>query len=292
MSFLLLFVIILLYSLQTLFCTLYTKNYTGKDALASPVFSVWQGLAIALITLAFLGFRFAPEPLTLLFGALNALALFGYNTSLIKAGAAGSYAFMCIVYLFGGLSVPLLFNAFVLRNPVTPLQWVAFGGMLAAFVLMNIEDVKLGGTKPVYYVFCAILFVCNGLYATFLKMQETYVGDDSQSRQMVILTFGLMAVVAFAALAAKEKRGVFRALRVNKEALPGLAGCVVVAAAAVNLLVYLLPLIDLAVLYPVEDGGVLVVSTLFSVIFFKEKLTVLKVIGIAAALAGIVALSL
>ena len=86
--------IILLYSFQTLFCKMFSDRYPGKSELSSPVFCIIEAIFITLATYAFNGFHFFVSPLTILFGILNGLILFGYNTSLIKAGTLGSYAFV------------------------------------------------------------------------------------------------------------------------------------------------------------------------------------------------------
>ena len=86
--------LVVLYSLQTLFCKFYSDNYTGKTELSSPVLCVVQSIAIAFLTFVFSGFNFNISWVSLIFGILNAAVLFGYNTSLIKAGERGSYAFM------------------------------------------------------------------------------------------------------------------------------------------------------------------------------------------------------
>lgn len=104
-------VLTLLHSFQTLFCTLYTSRYPGRGELASPVFCVLQSIVIALFTWVCSGFATEAAPLTMVFGVLNALMLFGFNTSLIKAGSLGSYAFMNMMLLFGGILVPVIYSA-------------------------------------------------------------------------------------------------------------------------------------------------------------------------------------
>ena len=290
MQLILLALVILLYSFQTLFCTMFNKKYEGNCENASKVFCVLEGVAIAVITLAFIGFRFSPSPLTWLIGVLNAAALLCYNTSMIKASERGSYAFMCISYLFGGLIVPLVYNSASLGNPISIWQIIAIAVMLLSFVLMNYEDINLHNTPVSYYVYCALLFISNGAYGTFLKMQS--VNNDAESTQMIIITFALMGVMAFITLLLKEKKSTLAAFKINKSAIVPLVLCLIIAAAAINLLVYILPLIDLALLFPVEDGGVMVVSALFSIFIFKEKTTPLKICGMLLAVISIVSLSI
>jgi drug/metabolite transporter (DMT)-like permease len=289
-SALLIIFIVVLYSLQTLFCTLYNKSYPGKAENASPVFCILESVAIAVFTWAWIGFKFEISPMTLLFGVLNAVALFGYNTSLIKASTKGSYAFMNVAMLFGGILVPLLYTTVFLGDTLSWYQYLAIGLMLVSFVLMNYKEIKLKDTPWTYYIFCALLFICNGMYGTFLKMQSDY--DVSQKNEMIILTYGIMGVIAFIQLALKEKKDIFKAFRMSKKAVLPLVLCLASAALAINILVMVIPMVNTAVLYTVENGGVLILSAVYSFIFFKEKPQVMTILGILLATASITVLSI
>lgn len=289
-SALLIILIVLLYSLQTLFCTLYTNKYPGKAENASPVFCVLESVAIAVFTWAWIGFKFEMSPVTLLLSVLNAVALFGYNTSLIKASARGSYAFLNVSLLFGGILVPLLYTTAFLGDTLSWYQYLAIGLMLVSFVLMNYKEIKLKDTPWTYYIFCALLFICNGMYGTLLKVQSDY--DVSQKNEMIILTYGIMGVIAFIQLAFKEKKDTFKAFRMSKKAILPLVLCLASAALAINILVLVIPMVNTAVLYTVENGGVLLLSVIYSFIFFKEKPQLITVIGMITAAVSITVLSI
>lgn len=291
-SALLILLIVVLYSFQTLFCTMYTNKYPGKPENASPVFCVLESIAIALFTWAWIGFKFNMSPITLLFGSLNAVVLFTYNTSLIKASSKGSYAFMNVAMLFGCILVPLMYTTIFLGDKLVWYQYTAIALMLVSFILMNYKDFKKKGERTPwsYYVFCALLFLSNGMYGTLLKMQSDY--DVSQKNEMIILTYGIMGIIAFVQLAFKEKKDTLKAFRMNKKSILPLALCLASAALAINILVLVIPMVNTAVLYTVENGGVLVLSAIYSFIFFKEKPQLLKVLGIVLAAISITVLSI
>lgn len=282
--------IVILYSFQTLFCTLYNNNYTGKAENASSVFCILESVAIAAFTWAWVGFKFELSPMTLLFGVLNSVALFGYNTSLIKAGAKGSYAFMNVSLLFGGILVPLLYTTIFLGDTLSWYQYLAIGLMLVSFVLMNYKEIKLKDTPWTYYVFCALLFICNGMYGTFLKMQSDY--NVNQKNEMIILTFGIMGIIALFQLVFKEKKNTVKAFKMSKKAVLPLVFCLVSAALAINILVLVIPMVNTAVLYTVENGGVLLLSAIYSFIFFKEKPNFGTILGMIVAAVSITVLSI
>ena len=282
--------IILLYSFQTLFCTLYNHRYPGKAEWAAPVFCTVEAAFIVLITWALNGFRFHLSPPTLLFGCLNALTLLGYNSSLMAAGKRGSYAFFNMSLQYGAILIPMAYSAVFLREGTTSVQWVGIGLMLIAFLLMNWEG-KTGKTaKKGFYLFCALLFLCNGLYSVFLKMQS--VACENESAEMIMLTFGLMGLTALIQLAAQAKGNTLRAFRQNRRSLPPLIACLLSAGLAINGLVAVLPRVNSVVFYTVENGGVLLLSCLYAVLLFHEKPAPKKVAGVVIAIVSITLLSL
>ena len=307
MQALLIITIIVLYSLQTLFCTLFNKKYKGREDLSSSVFCILQGAFIVLFTLVWMafdisattagfsakwvGFSFSPSLFTCLIGVLNALALLGYNTALIKAGKKGSYAFMTVAMIFGGILIPAIYEMFT-GHMLELHHYIAIAVMLVAFILMNYKDMKLKGTTLVYYLYCLVLGVCNGLYGMFLKIQSMYA--EKESNEMVIITFGVMGVIALIQLALKEKKQLPNAFKMGKSAVLPMLLCFVVAAAAINVYMLLIPLLGniVTILYTVDNGGVFVLSAIYSVVFFKEKIDRFKLIGMILAVFSIIALAL
>ena len=290
MDLLLIAAVIILYSFQTLFCKLFTDKYPGRAELASPVFGVLEGLFIALFTFAFNGFQFTASPFTIIMGVLNAAMLFGYNTSLIAASKKGSYAFMNVILLFGGILIPSVYSWTFLSEEITALKIIGILAMLVALVLMNLSEMKMEKSPLIYYVFCFILFIFNGAYSTIVKVQTVYHDDEKQ--EMIMLTFLIMSFVALFELIAKEKKNTLKAFKLNVKSIIPLAVCLISAGRAINLLVFIIPFVDTAVLYTIESGGVLVLSALYSVILFKEKLSPSKFIGIILAVASITVLSI
>lgn len=282
--------LIFFYSLQSLFQKFYNDRYPGRADLASPVFCVFESLAIALVTLAFSGFHVTFSLPTILIGLCNAAALYLYNISIMRAGALGSYAFLNVAMLFGGIIVPMIYSIVFLKEVPSLLQFAAIGVMLVSFVLMNWEDIKMKGTKPVYYAFCLLLFFANGLYGTFIKVQS--VIKPEESTEMIILTYLIMGVIAFLTLASKEKKDTGAAFRMNKKSAFWLILCLIVASVAINALVYVMPMVNAVVFYTVEAGGVLLLAAVYAVLFFRERPSAVKIAGIVLAILSITVLSL
>lgn len=307
MQALLIITIIVLYTLQTLFCTLFDRKYKGREDLSSSVFCILQGAFIVVFTLVWMafdinaspsgfsaewiGFNFSPSFFTIAIGILNATVLFGYNTALIKAGAKGSYAFMNVAMLFGGILIPAIYEMFT-GHALELYHYIAIVVMFIAFILMNYTDMKFKGTTLLYYVYCFILALCNGLYGTFLKIQSVYA--ENENNEMIIITFGGMGLIALIQLALKEKKQMFSAFKMGKAAVLPMILCFIVAATAINVYMILIPLLGnvVTILYTLDNGGVLVLSAISSVIFFKEKMNSFKLVGIILSVLGIITLAL
>lgn len=290
MSALLILVIVFLYSCQPLFCKMFTDRYPGNANLSSSVFCILESIAIPLFTWAWCGFRFEILPVTFLIGLCNTIAIIGYNVSLIQAGKLGSYAFLNVMMLFGGITIPLIYSLVVLGETLSVLQIVAILLMFVVLVLMNAEEIQFKGTPPAYYIYCVLLFLFNGMYGTLLKVQSVY--NDAQSKEMIIVTFGMMGVVMTIWLGMKEKKNTLAAFRLSKVSILPLLLCLLCASLAINMLVLVIPLVNVSVLYTVENGGVLLLSAIFSMLFFKEKLSPLKIGGILLAVVSITMLSI
>lgn len=294
MSNLLVAVLVLLYTFQSAFCNLYAKHYPGKKKYSSAVYSVLYGLIVALGTLVFARFAVHPSPLTLGLGILNGAALVTYNTLLIKAAVLGPFSVTMIFNLSGGILIPLFWSALHDGESLSLWQYAAIAVMLVSFVFLNLEEKKEGEEREkvsLPFVLTVTLLGCvNGLYGTLMNTVERTF-DGAENAGMIVVTFASSAVLAFILLAVRAKRETSRAFRQTpRSALFALAASIS-ACAAINLLMHALSLINVAVLYTLNNGGVLIVSVLWSVVILKEKLGRMKVIGLILAIAAVFALS-
>ena len=138
---------------------------------------------------------------------------------------------------------------------------------------------------------CFALGICNGAYGVLFDAQQRLTGAD-EKEEMVALTFGIAATICFILLLAKEKKATLPAFRQNRRSLVYLIACSLVVASAINLLVYILRLVDVTLLYTLDNAGVLLLSVLASAIFFKEKLSKLNIIGCITMCIALVCVSI
>ena len=281
-SVLLVSAMILLYTLQNLFCRIYTGHYPGQERNASPVYTVVSGLTVVLITFAFAGFSFSAKPLTLLFALLNAAALVGYNTFIIKASQLGSYSILMVFSIAGGIALPALVARIAFGDPLSLLKILALLVIFASVYMVSYKKEEKteesGKARVRFLLICTGLAVCNGAYGALLDVQQRITGE-SEKEEMVIVTFLLAAVSSAVILALTEKKGTLKAFAQNKRSAFFLVTCSVICALAINVMVYVLKLVDVTVLYTFDNSGVMVLSVLASWLIFKEKLLPINIIG-------------
>lgn len=277
---------VVMFSLQSLFTRLYSAHYAGTDkAQAVTVFSMAYGVLIAAASWAAGGFAFAPGWQTWLLGLLNAGMLALYNKSMIEAGNRGSYAFLMVAGMFGGILVPLAADVLLLGVALSTAQALAVALMLVSLVLMNAQGFSLGAQGRGYYGWCAALFLSNGLYGTIMDVQARVMAG-AQRTEMLIILFAASAVAA-ALPKARQWRQVASGFRMGRRAAAYLLACCACATAAANLLLWLLPRMEASVLYTIDNGGVLVLSLCYAMLLFGERPKAVQLAGMALALVSI-----
>ena len=292
MSILLVFLMILLYTFQSSFCNMYARHYPGEKKNSSSVYSVCYGVIVAAVTFVIAGFSLKPTAASLILGCLNGAVLVLYNTMLIKASSSGPYSVTMIFNLFGGIIIPMLVSVLIDGEKLSLPQYISIAVMLVSFVFLNMEDKKSGERVSVIFILrCLVLALANGLYGVFLNSQKI-ITNASEDAEMIVVTFTVSSILAFVLLAVKNGKSTFPAFRQSKKSMLSILAASVSAATAVNLLMYCLSLINVAVLYTLNNGGVLIVSILWSAVILREKLGRNRVIGLILAVGAVFALSI
>lgn len=282
---------ILFFSFQSLFTRLYSANYAGPASKATPVFSVCYGVFVAAASFLLGGMKFMPTWPTILLGLLNAGMLILYNTSIIEAGNRGSYSFLMVASMFGGILVPIVVEMIYPGKVMNYVEIIGCVLMLVSLVLMNVRNISFKGASKSYYLWCIALFVANGLYGAINGLQAEIVGDIERTEMLTILyLFSALATIGMEAVKGQGK-GLLEGFKMGKKSAIFMVITCVSATAAANLMLYILTLLSPSVLFTIDSGAVLVLSILYSLILFKEKPTWEVVLGMVIAVIAIVVVS-
>ena len=253
---------ILFFSFQSLFTRLYSANYAGPDAgKATPVFSVCYGVFIALASFLVGGMTFAPSWQTILLGLLNAGMLIFYNTSIIEAGNRGSYSFLMVASMFGGILVPMAIGLLFLGETLSGLQVVAVVMMLISLVLMNVRTISFKGASRSYYIWCIVLFFANGLYGAINNLQAQVMNGAERTEMLTILYLASALAAIATELVKGQGKQLVQGFKMGRKSAIYMVITCLSATAAANLLLYILTLMSSSVLYTIDSGAVLVLSS-------------------------------
>lgn len=290
MDFLLIFLMILVYTLQSAFVKLYSDSYPGEQTMASPIFSAVSGLSVALVGIFMAGFSFSAAPITVILGVLNGITLIVYNRSIISSSQKGPYSVLMVFSVAGGILVPAVFS---LCRGVTfsAVKWVSMALVIASiyFVIRKKgEDMK---AKKGYYLACLGLGISNGVYGGLLDLQQGITGVGEKEEMVMISYF--VSGGALLLISLLSRRGRFASdIKQTKKSLVFLMLSSAIVVVAIYLLSYLITVIkDTNMLFTFNNAGVLLFSVLFSWIFLKEKLSVMNIIGCAVMCVGLVGVS-
>lgn len=289
MYYLLLFILILLFSFQSLGCKLFSDAHSRRGLThTTGVYTAVNGIGISVITYVLNRFAFHFSITTFLLALSTALILFLYNTSLINATKLGPYSIVVLFMLSGSIILPLLFNVLFMGEKLSGYQMIGFVLILFAIGLTNLEKKQKKAKDGRFYLWCASLFASNGLYGVFMNLQQT-LQKGTERNEMIILSFGLCAVVTFIIYYFKDRDQYLRAYKAPFGVYKWILLTILVSTAAINLFLYAISIApSTSVLFAVNNGGVLIASMLFSLVLFKEKIKPLQWIGLALCCVGMI----
>lgn len=290
MEFLLILVLILLYTGQSFFCRLYTGKYPGDPDATTPIFSVVSGLITALSAFVFalcVGFHWNWQIIAM--GLLNSFVLAIYNFCMVKASERGPYSIQMTMMLSGGIIIPALFS-YIYGKGLEPLGWL-FVAIIAVSILLvskkKGESLFSGGLQ--FWAFCIALFIFNGLYGAVMAHQSIYAVTANSKNELIICTFGFSAVInVILGFVQRKKRFVTDFKQSKLSLLCLLLSSGFTASAVILLTVLINSGMSTDILFTFDNAGVLLFSVLFSFVVFKEKLSVLNLVGCATMAFGLV----
>jgi len=295
---------IVLYTLQSLFTKLYTDSYPGESDMASSVLTVVSGATVVILTFfCFSLCKFTPNPWSILIGAMNALALFGYNRFIVRASGSGPYSVVMMFNISGGIIIPIIASLIMGWDTSwsTPfkiiLNSVCIVTIIVAVWLVSQKaegaEEKQRVTLP-FLLSCFGLAVCNGVYGLFLTLQQETpaAGGEGNRDEMVIVTFLVAALLAFITGLVKTKGKFLPHFRQSKKSLCYLIATSIVFTLAINVIVMIIPHFDTTILYTLDNSSVLIMSVLISAIFFGEKLSPRNIVGITLMCIALVSMNL
>ena len=284
------------------------KGYCGKKSggtlvLASDAMLVntVRMLACIIIGVALIAIGNDWSSLTLDPTVIWISALSGFCTSLFVVSwllAIRTGAFMMVdVFLLMGVLIPLVVCAIFFDEPIIPIQWIGIAVLIIAGYVMCSYNAKLKGKMTLkaflMLLLCAASYGCTDL-SQKLFVNLSPVSDNSVFQFYTYIFAALTLVICSLVFRSHEKKtnelrspiAVVKpiAIYVGVMAICLYANSYFKTAAATYL--------DAAQIYPLSQGGALVLAMIMAAIFFKEKITIRSIIGVALCAVALLMINL
>lgn len=190
------------------------------------------------------------------------------------------------------LSVPTIYGLCT-GDKASLFLYVGLGLLFISLFLVNIE--KKGEEKKItlkWGVFAFLAFFGNGLCSTVQKaQQDVFVTEQNtdgyKSEFMIIaLAVSFIAIAVSALIFERQDLGAKIKTGAHWYVICGLAN------GLVNLFVIMLAKYDASIVFPVISAGGIVATALVGIFIYKEKLSVMQIIGMVLGTSSIVFLNL
>ncbi len=263
----------LLFALQFLFNQQFRKrNGDGIDS--TFTFSLYTNGISFLILLVLNGFKLHFTWFSLLISGIYAIVILGYAYSGLKSFATANLSVYSIFAMLGGMVLPFAYGVIFCDEAFTPAKAICIV-LIGVSTALSFEKGKGKGNNLKYYL---AVFVLNGLVGVLSKIHQSNAElcVDSGSF-MATVNLWVFAICLVYHLVKNKKISLLPLKEV------GNLGCYAACSGIGNLLCLIaLKSLDASVQYPIITGGVMVFSTVISIIR-KEKPSVRTLISAAIA---------
>lgn len=194
-----------------------------------------------------------------------------------KAGVA-------ITAVFSKMSVviPVIFGIFLYAEHLNILKILGIIATLFAFLLVFYKKEK-SKIKWAVIIFPILIFFGNGLIDTLLKYIEHHFikGDTNYFLTTIFITALIFGLLVSAIKYLKNRKGIDKASFIGGLILG------ILNYATTYCMILAMSKFESNVLFPIQNVGIVMVSALFGLVLFKEKLSLINWIGISVAISAI-----
>ncbi len=269
-----------------------TKLYqtkSGSGFFASLLFSTTSSILPIIVFAAICNFNISFNWFPFLMAAGATLSITIYTILGMKIMSIGSVAMYTMFLMAGGMFVPFLYGVIFLNEQLTILKVVGIILLLIAliFPVLNKKEEKYKNLK-LFIILSICVFILNGLVGVFNKAHQ--ISPDAISTfeflfwQKCIASFIMLILCIVFAFSNKDKQSIKFDIKNSLILLPIVVLFILVSQVGNALQLISAITIDAAVMFPIITGGTIVFSSLFGMIFFKEKINKQGLISLILAL--------
>lgn len=233
---------------------------------------------------------------TVLLGILFGVVFIATVSSYYYAMQTGPLSYTTF-FFSASMLIPALAGIFFFKETPKVSTIIGITLFLIAFYFISVLSASKGHrVSKQWILLCFVTFVLNGSLAVISKTQQAILqGEEVISLMLVSFCAAfLFAMIVYLLLLAKaQNKAVFQSdMRSMKTSLLPLVGAAVGTGGGNIILTYLNTRLAGAYLYPLVQGGIMVIITLYSLLFLKEKLNRFGTMGICFGILAIVVINL
>ncbi len=283
------------------------KNYYSKR-IANPLqgYCLYSGvvsLTAALITLIFFD-SFSFSPFTLLLGIVFGAVTVLQSLTHLEALKLGPFSYTSVITSLSSI-IPALSGFLFWGEPFAWNHALGLVFMAICFIFSVAKDSKAFSLK--WLLFCSLAALSTGAIGVLQKIHQSskHSGELMNFLFSAFLIASLFSFIVYAVLRMKNKNANKKEEPLDGEALLAdkkstkktnllFFGLFVASGIFVSLNnifnLYLSGVMESAVFFPVVNGGGLLLATLVSILFLKERLTKRQWLGFAAGIVAVILL--
>ena len=274
--------------------SIFKKLYTNRDSrlsgsfaytavgclVAAAVLFAWGGFGKASLFTVLLG---------VLFGAVTALQ----GVTNMAALQVGPLSYTTVIISFSTL-ISALSGVLFFGESIGLWQIIGMVLMLASFALANGGETGEKRANLRWLLLCVVAFLATGAIGVMQKIHQSSAFKEELNAFLVI-AFGVSASLSgVVALLLRKKESGSEENRNDRGGMMLLILLMLISGVCVavnnKLNLYLSGVIDSVIFFPVVNGGGLVLTTLASLLIFKERLRTKQWIGILLGIASVLCL--
>jgi drug/metabolite transporter (DMT)-like permease len=252
-----------MFAVQFLFNQKFQQSY-GSDTKATFVFTFYKSVVATVIMIIISGFKITVTPFSFFLAAISSVSGILMLYFSLKAFSVANLSVYSVFSMLGGMILPFLLGVCFYDEDLSPLKIVCCILIVLA-VLLNIQKGENGKKAILYYM---AVFVLNGMAGVISKIHQSSQYEITDSTGFTLLINLISVIICGAWLLIKYKKV---PLIKNKNLLYS-SGYGALNGIGNLFLLIALSNLPASVQYPLVTGGVMVFSTIISVIQ-KEKLT-------------------
>lgn len=272
---------VIMFGIQFLFNDKYQKE-AGNGTAATFIFTFYSSLVGLVCLLAINKFQIDATPFTLIMGLASSLNILAYNYCSLKAFEHINLSLYSLFAMLGGMVLPFVVGIVFYGEPLTIGNSIC---LLLITVALIITVGKGNKNKKIALLYYAGVFVLNGMAGVISKIYASSSFDKCNEAVYSIWAAFFGALTAGVVLLAMRKK----LPKTSKKAYLYTAGYGAINKLANYLLLIALAVLPASVQYPFVTGGVMIVSTVISLIT-GQKPSKKELIAVALSFIGILAL--